>query len=69
MSPSSSLTQTFTGIYVTSIFAGAFAFGVGFDLGVTAFYDRWNKGVCLAQLSLQKEYSFRVLETMEGYPS
>ncbi|KAF8232471.1 ubiquinol-cytochrome C reductase, partial [Tricholoma matsutake] len=31
-------------IYVSAIFAGAFAFGIGFDTGVTAFYDRWNKG-------------------------
>jgi len=31
-------------VYVTSIFAGAFAFGVGFDVGVTSFWDRWNKG-------------------------
>ncbi|KAI0772636.1 cytochrome b-c1 complex subunit 9 [Irpex lacteus] len=32
-------------VYVTTIFAGAFAFGVGFDLGVTSFWDRWNQGV------------------------
>ncbi|TFK43179.1 cytochrome b-c1 complex subunit 9 [Crucibulum laeve] len=31
-------------VFVATIFAGAFTFGVGFDLGVTAFYDRWNKG-------------------------
>ncbi|KAF9008719.1 cytochrome b-c1 complex subunit 9 [Cyathus striatus] len=31
-------------VFVGSIFAGAFAFSIGFDLGVTAFYDRWNKG-------------------------
>ncbi|KAI0091854.1 ubiquinol-cytochrome C reductase UQCRX/QCR9-like protein [Irpex rosettiformis] len=31
-------------VYVTTIFAGAFAFGVGFDLGVTSFWDRWNQG-------------------------
>ncbi|KZW04438.1 ubiquinol-cytochrome C reductase [Exidia glandulosa HHB12029] len=31
-------------VYVTSIFAGAFAFGVGFDIAVTSFWDRWNKG-------------------------
>lgn len=30
---------------MSAIFAGAFAFGIGFDVGVTAFYDRWNKGV------------------------
>jgi len=32
-------------VYVSSIFAGAFAFGIGFDLGVSSFWDRWNKGV------------------------
>ncbi|KAF9468972.1 cytochrome b-c1 complex subunit 9, partial [Collybia nuda] len=31
-------------IYVTGIFASAFAFGIGFDLGVTSFYNTWNKG-------------------------
>jgi len=31
-------------VFVTSIFAGAFAFSIGFDVGVTTFYDRWNKG-------------------------
>ncbi|KZT37629.1 ubiquinol-cytochrome C reductase, partial [Sistotremastrum suecicum HHB10207 ss-3] len=31
-------------IYVSSIFAGAFAFGVGLDLGVSSFWDRWNRG-------------------------
>jgi len=31
-------------VYVTSIFAGAFAFGVGFDVAITSFYDSWNKG-------------------------
>ncbi|KAG6829324.1 qcr9 subunit 9 of the ubiquinol cytochrome-c reductase complex [Tricholoma furcatifolium] len=31
-------------VYVTTIFAGAFAFGIGFDMGVTRFYDSWNKG-------------------------
>ncbi|KAH9938462.1 ubiquinol-cytochrome C reductase [Fomitopsis serialis] len=31
-------------VFVTSIFAGAFAFGVGFDTGVTSFWDTWNKG-------------------------
>ncbi|KAI0068975.1 hypothetical protein BV25DRAFT_1986524 [Artomyces pyxidatus] len=33
-----------TGIYVTTIFAGAFTFGIGFDAGVTKFWDTWNKG-------------------------
>ncbi|GBE79397.1 ubiquinol-cytochrome C reductase [Sparassis latifolia] len=31
-------------VYVTSIFAGAFAFGVGFDVAITSFWDNWNKG-------------------------
>ncbi|KAI0688559.1 ubiquinol-cytochrome C reductase [Cytidiella melzeri] len=31
-------------VYVTSIFAGAFAFGIGFDVGVTSFWDKWNQG-------------------------
>ncbi|TCD71372.1 hypothetical protein EIP91_011143 [Steccherinum ochraceum] len=31
-------------VYVTSIFAGAFAFGVGFDVGITNIWDSWNKG-------------------------
>ncbi|EGO27304.1 subunit 9 of the ubiquinol cytochrome-c reductase complex, QCR9 [Serpula lacrymans var. lacrymans S7.9] len=31
-------------VYVTAIFVGAFSFGVGFDVGVTSFWDRWNKG-------------------------
>ncbi|KAI0303187.1 cytochrome b-c1 complex subunit 9, partial [Russula brevipes] len=31
-------------VYVTSIFAGAFAFGIGFDVGVTKFWDSWNRG-------------------------
>ncbi|EIN10298.1 ubiquinol-cytochrome C reductase UQCRX/QCR9-like protein [Punctularia strigosozonata HHB-11173 SS5] len=31
-------------VYVTSIFAGAFAFGIGFDVGITALWDTWNKG-------------------------
>ncbi|KAF7352998.1 Ubiquinol-cytochrome C reductase [Mycena venus] len=31
-------------IFVPTLFVGAFAFGIGFDSGVTAFFDRWNKG-------------------------
>ncbi|KAL0949552.1 hypothetical protein HGRIS_009600 [Hohenbuehelia grisea] len=31
-------------VFVSTIFVGAFAFGIGFDMGVTAFYDRWNQG-------------------------
>jgi hypothetical protein len=33
------------GVFVGTVFAGAFAFGIGFDVGVTKFYDAWNKGV------------------------
>ncbi|EJD54045.1 ubiquinol-cytochrome C reductase [Auricularia subglabra TFB-10046 SS5] len=31
-------------VFASTIFAGAFAFGVGLDIGVTTFWDRWNKG-------------------------
>ncbi|KAG2370093.1 ubiquinol-cytochrome C reductase UQCRX/QCR9-like protein [Suillus spraguei] len=31
-------------VFVSSIFAGAFAFNVGFDVAVTSFWDRWNQG-------------------------
>ncbi|OBZ76270.1 Cytochrome b-c1 complex subunit 9 [Grifola frondosa] len=31
-------------VFVPTIFAGAFAFGVGFDVAITAFWDNWNKG-------------------------
>jgi ubiquinol-cytochrome c reductase subunit 9 len=31
-------------VFVSSIFVGAFAFGIGFDVGITSFWDRWNKG-------------------------
>ncbi|ETW84278.1 hypothetical protein HETIRDRAFT_449802 [Heterobasidion irregulare TC 32-1] len=31
-------------VYVTSIFAGAFAFGIGFDVGISSFWDSWNRG-------------------------
>ncbi|KAI0003039.1 ubiquinol-cytochrome C reductase [Russula compacta] len=33
-------------VYVTSIFAGAFAFGIGFDVAVSNFWDSRNRGVC-----------------------
>lgn len=35
------------GVFVGTAFAGAFLFGIGFDVGVTSFWDRWNKGVRL----------------------
>jgi len=31
-------------VYVTSIFAGAFAFSIGFDVAVTRYWDNWNRG-------------------------
>jgi ubiquinol-cytochrome c reductase subunit 9 len=31
-------------VYVTSIFVGAFTFGVGFDVAVSNFWDNWNRG-------------------------
>ncbi|KAF8164997.1 cytochrome b-c1 complex subunit 9 [Crassisporium funariophilum] len=31
-------------VFVGTVFASAFAFGIGFDVGVTKFYDAWNKG-------------------------
>lgn len=39
------------GVFVTSIFAGAFAFGVGFDVAVQSFWDHWNKGVSYNKLT------------------
>jgi hypothetical protein len=32
-------------VYVTSIFAAAFAFSIGYDQATSAFFDHWNKGV------------------------
>ena len=37
--------NSYAGVYVTGIFVGAFAFSIGFDTGVTKFWDTWNKGV------------------------
>ncbi|KIJ70489.1 hypothetical protein HYDPIDRAFT_35866 [Hydnomerulius pinastri MD-312] len=31
-------------VYVSTIFAGAFAFGVGFDVAIQSFWDKWNQG-------------------------
>jgi len=31
-------------VFVSTIFVGAFAFGIGFDVGITSFWDHWNKG-------------------------
>jgi len=47
MAFANSLYNTFfkrNSVFVTTVFAGAFAFGIGFDLGLTKFYDTWNKG-------------------------
>lgn len=33
------------GVFVSSVFVGAFAFGVGFDIGINSLWDRVNKGV------------------------
>ncbi len=33
------------GVFVPAIFTGAFAFSIGFDLGITKLWDTWNKGV------------------------
>lgn len=33
------------GVFVSSVFVGAFAFGVGFDIGISSLWDRVNKGV------------------------
>ncbi|KAF9076436.1 ubiquinol-cytochrome C reductase UQCRX/QCR9-like protein [Rhodocollybia butyracea] len=47
MSLSTTIYNTFfkrNSIYVASVFTAAFAFGIGFDSGVTTFWDTWNKG-------------------------
>ncbi|KAF5331674.1 hypothetical protein D9611_007619 [Ephemerocybe angulata] len=31
-------------VFVSTIFIGAFAFGIGFDTGVQKFWDSYNKG-------------------------
>lgn len=35
----------YAGVFVSSVFVGAFAFGVGFDIGINSLWDRVNKGV------------------------
>jgi len=59
------------GIFVGTVFAGAFAFGIGFDVGVTKFYDSWNRGVRRRGVSSHFMISDTAIfpETMEGYPS
>jgi ubiquinol-cytochrome c reductase subunit 9 len=56
-------------VYVSSIFAGAFAFGIGFDLGVSSFWDKWNKGVSEIPPPDGRHLISRIVspETMEGY--
>ena len=61
------------GVYVTSIFVGAFTFGVGFDVAVSKFWDNWNRGVCPSFLLYIVIRRFNdcvpplYAETMEGY--
>ncbi|KAF8329100.1 ubiquinol-cytochrome C reductase UQCRX/QCR9-like protein, partial [Cantharellus anzutake] len=31
-------------VFVSTVFAGAFAFGIGFDLGISKIWDTWNQG-------------------------
>ncbi|KAJ3563394.1 hypothetical protein NP233_g8968 [Leucocoprinus birnbaumii] len=42
--PCSAHSHSPAGVFVGTVFAGAFAFGIGFDLGVTSFWERYNKG-------------------------
>jgi hypothetical protein len=67
------LTVSFTGVFVTSIFASTFAFTIGFDQGLDKFWDTWNKGVCdfRPRPSLARMFLIFVTfaETMEGYPT
>ncbi|KAJ7638596.1 ubiquinol-cytochrome C reductase [Roridomyces roridus] len=47
MAFSTTLYNTFfrrNSVFVSTIFVGAFTFGIGFDTAVTSFYDKWNKG-------------------------
>ena len=57
------------GVFVTTTFVGAFAFGIGYDLGATAFWDWWNKGVS-SQLDLYCACrNGHLAETMERHPA
>ena len=64
---------TLIGVYVTSIFVGAFAFGVGFDVAVSNFWDNWNRGVCpsfFLRITIRRFNDCvppLYAETMEGY--
>ena len=55
------------GVFVSSIFVGAFAFGIGFDVGITSFWDRWNKGVRGLVLLREQLSDLYVTETMERH--
>jgi hypothetical protein len=57
---------------------GAFGFGLAFNGGTNAFWDNWNRGVCVDLFTLFLFYFFfthagrnadthSVVETMEGY--
>jgi Ubiquinol-cytochrome C reductase, UQCRX/QCR9 like len=52
---------------VAGVFTGAFAFGVGFDYGIDAFWDRWNRGVRSENCYLFASSLHFGLETMERY--
>ncbi len=52
-----------------AIFAGAFAFSVGFDIGITKFWDTWNKGVRRLESSWVPTVLTMYPETMAGHPS
>ena len=57
------------GVFVATAFVGAFAFGIGYDLGVTAFWDKWNQGVSKLSRSLRALRNCHSTETMERYPT
>ena len=58
-----------TGVFVATAFVGAFTFGIGYDLGVTAFWDRWNQGVSKLSMPLRAFRNGHSTETMERYPT
>ena len=63
------LTRSIAGVFVSTIFVGAFAFGVGFDVGITSFWDRWNQGVRLKPSIVLAPLAYHgTTETMEGHP-
>jgi hypothetical protein len=70
-SPISLLTRGIylTGVFFSTIVGGAFAFGVGLNMGTDAFWDRWNKGVSVHEYWFRPSAysSFYWIEAMEGY--